>query len=713
MNPLVLAEELAPTLRRAYEADAKLEKAYGKIEGILRSYAAEKKIKYEELRVLHISDERGEIQSDLLRLIESAPLLPRQTEKRHRRYISEKESVIRRLIRVLTGVKADRAGGKTRPHSILLNSIPDYLKPLLQKLPHVLRGLPRNSDKQERTDSLTENGQLLLLAVCRVDADQNRSKEISTFTDLLLRHYRDVHTELRSLAPSPMRFLSSTKALYRLMHKLNLPINASTSSAVKVEDWPRPLLNEYNQYLQLAKGEDSSSLALRKSAAKHGFSLRTHADSTRAAVTASIGQMLAVIPHNGTLSIVDLIRLQPTDVMTEEGLSVESRNAIIDHVRELECAKSSKSKRINYDSTVFDKFLFAVTAMAARTGYGHLIKDFNRAYRVGLDEDSKQARKKGKKKGIKRKWINVELEKLGATFDVIIKTGLFRRIPGRTKKDADRAMRLCLFYPQILTMRFVGYRQQAIRGCITGKNIVFRPDGSIVLHFDEQEVKNRRTLHFEIKPTEGGTHERLRTVLIKYYKKVLPYIRSRGAFKAGNRFFVQFDGRSGQFRGFKDARDYNTFFNLRVAEFINTQDLAPHLRYAFNPHFLRGVCTDWMIYDLHMTFAEAARVLGDTEAVVRKDYADRNEVCDATPVFDKVNDARRTRRMLSGSADSTSSDKKVGKEVLELLKRMEHRIEVLTTTLDSERRQFENDVTALRVELSLARAANGAVATST
>jgi hypothetical protein len=74
-------------------------------------------------------------------------------------------------------------------------------------------------------------------------------------------------------------------------------------------------------------------------------------------------------------------------------------------------------------------------------------------------------------------------------------------------------MRLCLFYPQFLTMRLMGYRQQAIRKCVAGGNISFLPDGTVILHFMKREVKNKRELHMEIRPTEGGIHERLRTVL--------------------------------------------------------------------------------------------------------------------------------------------------------------------------------------------------------
>lgn len=642
MKPLILGEKLTSILDSAYTADASLKTAYGKIKNILQDYAEEKRIKYEELLVLHISDENGEIQPDLLRFIESAPRLPRQTNKRYRRYISEKESGIRRLIRALTDTKLSHVNGKNRPVCVLPKPIPDHIKPLLEKLPCVRGNAAGRSNKQKLASKLTLYGQLLLSAVCRVDDSKGLGKETPAIKDLLWNHYKEIRAELRSLAPSLQEFKICVNSLRTLLKKFGLTVSPLTAITVDVQDWPEPLKSQHHQYKQLATGEASPSPTLQESAAKHGCSLKTHGKETRSLVTNRISQVLAMIPHNSTLSIIDLIRLQPTEVMTEEGPSVVPRNANIDHVRKIEQSKSTPRKRVNYDSELFRDFLFAIKSIAARTGFGHLIKDFNQAYQVRLDKESRQAWKRDKKKGIPRRWVDAEIARIGEEFDGIVKRRLFARVPGRKKAGADRAMRLCLFYVQLLTMRFVGYRQQAIRGCWLDRNIIFLKDGTIILHFDEDEVKNRRTLHFEIKPTAGGTHERLRQVLVAYRKKIIPYIQKHRSNELENRFFAQFDGHSGQFRGFEDADDYGKFFKARVAEFLNVKDLAPRMRDAFNAHFLRGVCTDWMIYDLHMTYAEAARVLGDTEAVVRRDYADRNEVYDATSVFDKINMARGT-----------------------------------------------------------------------
>jgi hypothetical protein len=504
------------------------------------------------------------------------------------------------------------------------------------------------------------------------------SNESAPLKYLLLDRRDLIRTQLRAVTSSATEYHSCYCTYSVLLKKLNFKIEVKEPIKLKVENWPKPLRDEYRVFLQLARGEAPPSSSLLESADKHKFSIKIEEGTIKPA-TAAFCQFLRLIPKNESLSITDLIRLEPTEVMKEEGSKIEDRNWRIDWVREIERAKHTPSKRAGYDSELFRRFLLAIKLVAARNGYGHLIEAFNKAYQLRMDKETKQAKKDAKKRGIKREWIDKELQRLDAEFERIINRGLFKRSPVRRKSDADRAMRLCLFYPQILTKRLLGYRQQAIRKCVAGRNIRFMADGTVILHLDKEEVKNKRELNMEIKPTEGGTHERLRTVLIKYNQKVLPYIQKHGGSKLGSRFFATFDGKTGRFRAYTEAADYELIFKDRVREFFNVQELEPEMQDAFNAHFLRGVCTDWMILDLHMSIREAAEVLGDTEQVVEREYLDRNRVYDATKPFDRVNTERLgSKKELDGQLQK--KDQQIEK-LMSSLEMATRQINILTAQL--------------------------------
>lgn len=697
MKSSVLAEKFVRAMERACNNDANLEKACRKIESIFKGYAREKEIKYAELRVSDISDAHGEVQPRLLRFIASRPRLPEQSERRRERYIAERTSGVRRLIRAIAGLRSN-SGRRVlgQPELALIRQMPDYLRPVLEKLPKAKIASTEPARQPGPADNLTERGQLLLLTLCQVDQDFNISQEPSPLKTLLCDHLSDVRDKLRSLTLSALEHESVRRILYKLLSKLNMKAGRRTTDAVKVENWPQPLRGQYHRFLKLVTSEMPPESSLPERAAKHKFPLEEFSPESITNITLAISRALSLFRNVETLGIEDLIRLQSTNVTTEEGEKVQDRNCYAEQVRELERAKSTGCKRLNFDSAVFKSYIFAVKAVAARTGYGHLIEPFNQAYRLHLDQKSKQARKDEKKQGITLQWMDEELERLGTEFDRIVNKRLFVRRPGRGKRQADHAMRLCLFYPQILTKRLVGYRQQAIRKAIDGKNIVFLQDGTVSLYFAKKEVKNKRAIKFEIKPMKEGTHERLRDVLITYKTKVLPYIRRHGKDKVGQHFFAQFDGLSGGFRAFGDNRDYACFFKRRVREFLNVNDLEPHLRDALHAHFLRGMCADWMYTVLHLSREEIAEVLGDTVKVTDRDYLDRNRVRDATPIFDKINATCSTK----DDTNSKSNGGRLPKEFTKLLERKEREIDMITDSFHLMKQQLTEKISELEARLA-------------
>lgn len=699
MSSLILDENLEAALERVCRGNDGLTETLKKVSGVLQSYAAHNGIGYDKLRVLDVSTDGGEVNPKLLNFIQSAPRLPRQTEDRHRRYHSENASRIGQLIRLVTGIQPKRKGEpQVAQESILLEQIPDYLKQVLDKFPLRKDSSKRNIKTNcDRLKAITANGLLVLLALCRVAKASKTVNEDSPLNSLLVEHYYLVRDELRSLSTTVLEYRNSCGCYGRLIKSLDLKREIPPPAKLKYELWPQPFRDQYDQSVRLAKGEVRPDQSLLDSVDRHDFKLRTFKDTTIERQASAIAQLLPLIPYGDTLSVADLVSLEPTEVKTEEGMLIVKRNRFMDLVRDVE---RSKHETPGYDTENLMQFVVAVKGIAARTGYVHLIKEFNEIYKLKTDKKSRQARKAAKKKAITRKWLDKELDRLCAEFDLVVKQRLFERITGRKNRDADRAMRLCLFLVQVLTMRLLAYRQQAIRIAAAGVNIKFLPKGVVVLLFSQHEVKNNHTLYMELRPTKGGTHERLRKLLIAYYRIVWPYVQKHGGGNLGRHFFACFEGHSGRFRAFRSSTDYVITFKRYVNEFIRVHELESNLRNSIHPHFLRGVCADWMVIDLGISKEDAAEVLGDTPRVLDEDYLDQDRVYDATPVFDRINAARRSTIKDASAAGNKSNGRKTEKEYEARLRAKEKQIEVLTDALDLAKRQYSERVASLEAQLS-------------
>jgi hypothetical protein len=513
----------------------------------------------------------------------------------------------------------------------------------------------------------------------------------------LVEHYYLIRAELLSLSTTVLEYRNSCGSFGRLIESLDLKREIPPPAKLKYEQWPQPFRDQYDQSVRLAKGEVRPDQSLLDSVDRHDFKLRTFKDTTIERQASTIAQLLPLIPYGDTLSVADLVSLEPTEVKTEEGMLIVKRNRYMDLVRDVE---RSKHETPGYDTEEFMQFIAAVKGIAARTGYVHLIKEFNEIYKIKIDKKSRQARKAAKKKAITRKWLDKELDRICTEFDLVVKQRLFERVTGRKNRDADRAMRLCLFLVQVLTMRLLGYRQQAIRIASIGVNIKFLPRGGVALFFRRDEVKNNHTLYVELKPTRGGTHERLRKLLIAYNRNVWPYIQKRGGGNLGRHFFACFEGHSGRFRAFRSATDYVNTFKRYVNEFIRVHELESKVRNSIHPHFLRGVFADWMVIDLGVSKEDTAEVLGDTPRVLEEDYLDQDRVYDATPVFDRINAARRSTMEVAGTGGFNSNGRKTEKEYEARLRAQEKQIEVLTDALDLAKRQYGDRIASLEAQLS-------------
>jgi hypothetical protein len=677
MASLILDENLEAALERVCRGNGSLTETLNKVSGTLKAYAAHRRITHNKLRVLDISNDGGDLNTELLHFLQSASRLPRQTETRRKRYLSENLSRIGQLISAITGIERKRKKNVVaEPETILLEEIPDYLKAVLDKVPHLRSAKRRNIENlSDRLKLINRNALLILLALCRVAKASKNVDENSPLKSLLVGHYKLVVAELRSMAASTADYRSVYNAYLRLIkNNLHLDIEFPPSARLDHAKWPEPFRSQYDQSKLLATGKAEPDQSLLDSADRHGFTLRILKESSFKRREQAIAQTLPLIPYGEKLNVADLLRLKPTKVKTEEGTLLLPRNRQIDNFRNNE---RSRLKTGGYDTSNFILFLQAIRGIGIWSGYGHLVKKFNEAYKLKVNRKKRRDKRAAKKKAIERKWLDKELDRLCKDFGRIVRARLFERKSGRKTRDADRAMRLCLFLPQALTMRILSYRQQAIRVAVSGVNIKFLPGGIVALKFSQQEVKNKHALYVELKPCEGGTHERLRRVLIAYHRYVWPYIQKHPGTGLGRQFFVCFDGKSERFRAFKNATDYYVCFSRYVKMFINVHELEPEFQDGIHPHFLRGLCADWMVIDLKIPEEDAAKVLGNTKQVLVDDYLDPDRMFDVTHIIDNANAGRRKKV----GADNGLDGRQAEKNYEEKLDAQEKLIKVLTDTL--------------------------------
>lgn len=221
-----------------------------------------------------------------------------------------------------------------------------------------------------------------------------------------------------------------------------------------------------------------------------------------------------------------------------------------------------------------------------------------------------------------------------------------------------------MFFVWLVTLRYMGYRQQCLVNCVVGKNFILNPDGSIILRFDK--TKNRKRICMELNESRRRSHGLLWDTLTLYYKKVYPYLVKESGNTLGGQLFVS-TTLGFSFRPFKGSTDFHTAFVKGRDLFMDVGELNPAVRRLLHPHFLRGLCTDWMVLKLKMTCEQAAEVLGIHPRVLEKEYLHQDREYDAGPMFDIVN-ARQQAEESEGELRSRIND------VLEKVDRTQERI---------------------------------------
>lgn len=673
---------IIPLVDDNYLKDSPTGKVFGKVEGYLKDYAESIGTTPRKLMVKEVFDQAGEIHPKFMRFIDKIPRLPKQTEKRWKSYRSEIRANVRNLSKNLYGIGGKKA--RKRPDDdLLLKRVPEALKVVLPYLPRQSYAKKEAKDKRLRAP-LTDTGVVLLSAILNT-WERNG---LTTCEELFVGSVSDLYKEIRKLSASANAETLISRAC-NMSRWLGFEKPKPELKAVELDKWPPTLRREWEKFRLLAEQGVTPEMAVE---AKEGkYSVKKLVKTSFAGYEVAVGRALWVIRPEGDMGLLDLIRVVPREGSEPGDGKPKEHNHLVDIFRASERAKRGRNKAVGFDSGQFEQFVTAIKSAAARNGYGRHIKQFSEAYPVCLDDEAKEGHKRAKKAGIPLKWVDEQIAKLHKRFEQIVKSGSFKRTPGRYF-ESRRNLLLVMFFTWLVTLRYMGYRQQCLVNCVLGVNFIFNPDGSITLRFDK--TKNRKRIRMDLNESRRRNHGLLWDTLTLYYKKVYPYlVRESGDTLRGQLFVRPTRGRS--FRPFKqytvsprssikEGTEFHRAFCRARDLFMNVDDLEPAMRRLLHPHFLRGLCTDWMVLVLKMTCEQAAEVLGINTEVLEKEYLQQDREHDAGVMFDIVN-ARERAEQANGELHSRINDvlEKVDKTQEKIVAEKDRQIEALQAEVAS------------------------------
>lgn len=236
--------------------------------------------------------------------------------------------------------------------------------------------------------------------------------------------------------------------------------------------------------------------------------------------------------------IEDLLLLKAHTLYADGRKYIALRNPHMDRFREAERAAVRPGyKRAGYDSELFVRAVSAVCAVARFNGEFVLPAQFRKHYPLRLDNQLRAERRHLKMMTLTHHRVDTEILKLNVEFDEILRR--------RSFLTDSRDLRLCLFLPELVAVRYLGLRQNNLLSCDLGKNIFFGPDKSVTFRFEPEGFGRSGAIAFTISAKlHSEISELLLTlqVLTKYKSKVLDVIRSqdRAYYQEviGDQFFV-------------------------------------------------------------------------------------------------------------------------------------------------------------------------------
>lgn len=627
---------------------------------LLRTAPALLRKEFKEVSVFDLVDAKGHLRKDLITAVH------RHYDKVSTR--SSQESILGALVEAeLEEVNADTNihPGAARCDLINPEKLPQHIRQIWEVLPRQWPGQWQIIPKEKRP--LVEGGREYFELIIELD----RNCQASNVVSLLKENHESLSDLIRTRVRHELRRKVFWVAYY-VRWRLGIKLRESKIS-LEVEQLPAKLAGNFQTFLTRAKLGFAAYPDLKALASTNrNLKLGPLAPSTIYNYTAAFLYGLGHMSLSDDIGIEDLLRLQPRVISIEGGDTTEGLfNPFIDEYHSCQNSQEKPGiKEAGFDSGIFKLFLQAVCCIGRFNGHFTLADRFSDVYKGKIDYVSRKTRKLLKKKRWTREWIDAEILRLKERFDRVVKK--------RSYLTNDDDLVLVLYLPQLVVLRFLGFRQQCLRRCSVGKNIIFGRDGYVTFHYDRHEIKNDVPIHQTLSMGEHDGLEEIVTlldVLQKYYYQVLKVIRSQSpiAFRdnVGDAFFTSpaASSRRGlivrypaedetqsyeqrvraQKAGVSEFHQWFTHATYRLIDFSAFKDFKEH----FHPHFLRGVCCDWMRKVLHWSWEEIEQAMGDREATLKTAYYDEGKrMQDASGSFgrssrERKEDKEEARRVAS------------------------------------------------------------------
>ena len=663
----IYLEPLISQIEEACENNDRLLPVYKKIKGKIYKYAESLNIPIKSLLVTHVVNNNGKIDKGFIAFLEN-----RWTKKKNllkeKKYHGEIYSNLRRLISSIVPKDntTENVSKENLSHTLILErQSPKWLDPLLKVLPRHIIGRGKNTPKGEkyRLSPLTDNSILLLNTILKV-INLNGLKSLES---LFIDSHEKILTELKNYCFGN-KFSNIRSSLYKRRKQLGFSFDIPKLKSLPVENWSPKFNSQWETFEKSAGNKNSlNNSRIAKAAIKHKISL----NSVKEITFDSYKKALCIglfycqpLPENW--GIEDLLKVETRVFETGEVKYEETYNQFVEkfQLREQNCVR--RVKRSGYNSSTFTLFKTALKSVGVHNGFFSLVERFGKAHTGKLDLEMRNSEKEKKKKVYSIKEIDELIESLEYRFLQVVKDQSFKRQPGISSTITDENMRLCLFYPMFLVLRLLGIRQKNVRNfrlmldpenpLNPDGNIGFRKDGTLVIHFQDYETKNGKTVHHEYNLNQHElTHGRLIHAMKIYLKKVYPYIILNASLPLDRQVFVVVSRKMKGFIPLPDnARSFNSIFKSWANEFVTCKNLTKENYIPINPHFLRGLCTDWLVTVLKFTIDQAAEYIADDPLVLRKHYLDRNRIFNATDFVTEKNKLLRESSLTNLESEKES-----------------------------------------------------------
>jgi hypothetical protein len=407
-----------------------LSQAFGKVKGLLEEYALSRNIDAEDLRLLDVCDDRGEIHPKLLKFIDSLPRRPKQTQENYRKYKNQNRCIIKRVINCLLGKESDKAKGEV--NSLIMDGAPEFLKPLFPLLQRRRGTFSANKPGWRETRDkapLSDSAQRILLTLIEV----SKQHDIDTIESLFLEHGMDIrHTLLRSMRRAEWDNISGyySTFLEKVRKKYDLPFTKGRWKSATFDELPAKLRAELNVFKERALHGIDSYKDLMVCAVKYKGKKEPFEESTIWRYVESVQHAFGCILRSG-LPVTDDIGVRELmeigEVEREQnGATVRvPGNYLVEPYHKQECEMITDRKRAGFESENFHHFRLALKAVAAFNGNFDLQEPFTKAYPETTDKSTKRRVKDERKKEWKLPLLDKAIAEMRPRFLRIMKGRLY------------------------------------------------------------------------------------------------------------------------------------------------------------------------------------------------------------------------------------------------------------------------------------------------